>query len=170
MIVPIALPTNFTRYLIWLCVSGAVFTHVYTTGEQYKQFNEVEMRGYSRLIDMIPPGKSLAVHFYRQTSPFASANAMWHWPKLYGVRKGGGGHSDDTFAWRATSYVNLTDAARSSGLYAVPPMLDLNRVAQFDYEISHGGPKEQAIANMAPVAEYVASASEWHLFRVRKPQ
>jgi hypothetical protein len=143
---------------------------VYGTGQQYKQFNEVEMKGYSELINMIPTGKSLAVQHYRHSSPFARENTMWHWPKLYGVRKGHGAHSDDTFAWRATSYVNLTEAALKADTYAVPPLLDLRRVALFDYELSVGCTQEVAIVNMAPVADYVASRSEWHLFRVRKPQ
>jgi hypothetical protein len=170
MIVPVALPTDFTRHAVSFCLVASIFTHVYATNRQYKQFNEVEMAGYSQLIDMIPPGKGVAMHFYRSTSPFARENAMWHWVKLYGVRKGGGGHSDDTFAWRATSYVNLTDVGRATNMFAVPPMLDFNRLPQFDYQLSHGGTKEAAIAVMSPVADYVASRAEWHLFRLRKPR
>ncbi len=169
MILPRALPATFARHVITMMMVAAVFVHVYKTNEQYRQFNQVEMQGFSQLIGMIPPGKSVAVAHYRAASPFARENALWHWPKLYGVRKGKGGRNDDTFASRTTSYVNLTDAAIQSGTYSVPPMLDMTRVALFDYQLSVGTTKEVAAANLATVADYVASRAEWHLFRIRRP-
>jgi hypothetical protein len=169
MILPRGLPANFARHVVTTMMVAAVFVHVSNTNEQYRQFNQVEMQGFSQLINMIPPGKSIAVAHYRALSPFARENALWHWPKLHGVRKGRGGHNDDTFASRTTSYVNLTEAALQAGTYSVPPMLDMARVALFDYQLSVGTTKDVAAANMAQVADYVASRAEWHLFRVRKP-
>jgi len=170
MIVCLRYPAGAARYVAALLVVAAVGTHVYSTSAQYKKFNEVDMRGFSELIDMIPPGKALAVHYNRSTSPFAIEKAMWHWPKLYGVRKGGGGHSDDTFAWRSTSYVNLSETGLKNGTYAGPPNLNVGRLAHFDYQLTHGGFREDVIAQIGSAADYVASRSEWHLFRVRKPK
>jgi hypothetical protein len=169
MLVPRTIPSGITRYVVGAFMVGAVGVHVYGTNEQYRLFNEVEMGGYSELIDMIPPGKSLTIMTYRHGSAFARENAMWHWPKLYTVRRGGGAHCDDTFSSRSTSYVNLTDAARAQGTYTDAPLLNLQRIAVFDYELAVGTSKETAIAHMSPVADYITSRSEWHLFRVRKP-
>jgi len=170
MIIPRALPAGWTRHLVGVLMVAAVLAHVFSTDEQYSQFNQVEMGGFSELIDMIPPGKAVAVLHYRHDSPFGREHTLWHWPKLYGVRKGRGGHNDDTFASRTTSYVNLTEAALQAGTYTVPPMYDLSRVALFDYQLSVGTTQEVAVATMAPVADYVASRSQWHLFRVRKQE
>jgi hypothetical protein len=168
MMVSLRYPSGAARYVVTLLLVAAVGTHVYSTSSQYRKFNDVDMRGFSELIDMIPPGKSLAVFYNRTTSSFAIERAMWHWPKLYGVRKGGGGHSDDTFAWRSTMYVNLTETGLKNGTYAIPPNLNPGRLAIFDYQLTHGGSSEAAIAQLSSAADYVATRSEWHLFRVRK--
>jgi hypothetical protein len=172
MIIPLRFPAGLARYSAALLLVGAVGSHVYSMSAQYEKFNVVEMGGFSELIDMIPPGKALATHYYRTGSPFARQNekAMWHWPKLYGVRKGGGGHSDDTFAWRSTSYVNLTETGLKNGTYAIPTNLNHARLALFDYQLTHGGSREDVIAQLSPVADYIATRSQWHLFRVRKPK
>ncbi len=169
MISPLYFPRDYRRYLIALTMTAAAGIHVYTTSEQYEHFNRVEMRGFSELIAVIPPGKAVATHYYRASSPYGFQNAMWHWPKLYGVRQGGGGHTDDTFAWRATSYVNLTEAGLKNGTYSINASLGFYRLKAFDYYLCHGGPAENAIAHAGAMADYVASRAEWHLFRVRKP-
>jgi len=166
MISPLYFPHDYRRYAIALVMMAAVGTHVYAMSDQYTSFNRIEMKGFSELMAMIPPGKTLATHYNRSTSPFGSHNTMWHWPKLYGVRQGGGGHSDDTFAWRATSYVNLTEAARKNGTFR--RISSFHRLPAFDYYLCHGGTPDVAIAQVGALADYIASRSEWHLFRVRK--
>jgi hypothetical protein len=167
MISPLYFPRDYRRYVIALIMTMAVGAHIYAMSDQYKSFNRIEMKGFSELIAMIPPGKTLATHYNRASSPYGNHNAMWHWPKLYGVRQGGGGHSDDTFAWRATSYVNLTQAGLTNSTFRRAG--GFQRLTAFDYYLCHGGPPDAAIAQAEAGADYIASRSEWHLFQVKKP-
>lgn len=170
LLLPIDLPRpRFARSLPLLAMVASVVVHVRGTHLMYTQFNEIDMQRFSELIDLIPSGKAVLPHYYRNFSAFARESSMWHWPKLYGVRKAKGGHTDDTFAWRTTSYVTLTDKALADGTYVAPLAWDRHFIARWDYVLSCGGPKDWTAYDLQELGEHVASRGEWHLFRVRKP-
>jgi hypothetical protein len=167
LLLPLALPRGWPRGVVLAGLALAVGIHVQSTHAQYAKFNEIEMPGFEELVRMIPPGKALAVQYQRPDSRFAKHRGMWHWPKLYGVWQGGAGRSDDTFAWRSTSYVTLTREAHRLGTFNGSPGLNPAALARWDYLIVHGGAQPAIAAAVAPVAEPVASRAEWHLFHVR---
>lgn len=142
--------------------------HAYTAHNGYERFNRVEMAGFEQLMRQIPPGKSLATHYFRHTSPFAANAAMWHWPKLYGVWQGGGGHTDDSFSIRSTSYITMTERARGLATYSQDPGLHPELLKAWDYLLIHGGVASGAQAAVGNVGKLVGSSAEWYLFRIER--
>jgi hypothetical protein len=168
LLVPVSLPTGWQRIALLAGVVLAITVHVSSTHAQYRRFNHHEMRGFSDLIHQIPRGQALAVHYQRSDSPYANYQALWHWPKLYTLSGAPGGRTNDTFAWRSTSYVTLTERGLAAGTYQGRPGLNTGALAAWDYLLAQGESSRSLSSTLGGGAELVASRGQWHLFRIDK--
>ena len=148
-----------------LVIAGVgVAAHAGAMIYQYQGFSEQEMAGFSALIDEIPPGKRLYVHYTSSGTRYGDHQSAWHWPKMVAVTRAG--VSNDSFAYRSTNYVTLTEAgtrlrsARSKKLNA-----DTLR-EHWDYLLLRASNASKTERSIRRYTTKIGRAQSWHLYRI----
>ncbi len=104
---------GLSRRAVVVVVTGAALATtvaVVDLTRHWRAFSTRDMGDFDALLAQIPDGARVATHYASALSPHGRHNAAWHWPKLVAL---GGGVTDDSFAWRATSVVALRPGARA---------------------------------------------------------
>ena len=146
-----------------LCVATTFLVTTTATAQRYRAFSNKDMGEFRELLQKMPPGASVATHYVTPFSEYGRHNATWHWPKLHAVY--GGGITDDSFAYRVTTWVTLTDEARRAGAIK-RHNLDPVKLKEWDYLLVRGrSPAVENLLGRAPLA-LVGETGTWRLYMI----
>lgn len=131
---------------------------------QYRGFSENEMASFTNLIDEIPRGKRLYVHYTSSGTPYGDHQSAWHWPKMVAVRRGG--VTNDSFAYRSTNYVTLTEEGAQLKK-AHSKRLDLRTLREhWDYLLLRADNARKTERSIRRYTTKLGRDKSWHLYRI----
>ncbi|MDF1561484.1 MAG: hypothetical protein P1V51_00490 [Deltaproteobacteria bacterium] len=145
-----------------LLLAGTV--HALGLRSSYLEFEARDMEGFRELIAQIPEERFLAVQYDSATSSFGRHAAAWHWPKHYTIE--GGGLTNDSFAFRRTTFVTLKSEEGKARL--THSYLGADAAEYWDYLLvrTAGSPRNRRM--IEPLTDPVGRAGTWRLYRYQR--
>ena len=143
----------------------AVFS--FQLAQHWRAFSHDEMGDFEDLVARVPAGVRVGTRIPTPFSVHGPHNALWHWPKLACLTSGS--FTDDTFAYRATAFVELTPQARARGFIVKnASRVDDAALDAFGALLVHGDDAEAARTQALGKGRLrpISSTGTWHLFAV----
>ncbi len=131
---------------------------------QYQGFSEQEMAGFAELLDEVPEGKRLYVHYTASGTVYGDHQSLWHWPKRVAVHQGG--VTNDSFAFRSTNYITLTEAGRTMKRARSKRINKETLREHWDYLLLRARKARKTERTVRRYTTKIGRAGSWHLYRI----